>query len=333
MSEIHIRIEGCAGRITLDRPHALNAVTYEQVIAIEKALDAWRDDPAVALVIIDATGDKAFSAGGDLAEMYRTGSAGDYTYGRKFWSDEYRLNAKIANYSKPYVAFMQGFTMGGGVGVSCHGSHRIVCENSKISMPECAVGLVPDVGGSAILAAAPGHLGEFLGVSGFRMGPGDAIFAGFADHFVPRDGWPELIAKLADTGEADIPQHTAPARALDAEKLKTIDDIWSRDTLADIADASDENTLSMLAASSPLSMACAVELVRRVRGKSIEDALTQEYRFTARAMEHGDFIEGIRAVIVEKDRNPNWRFAKIADVTQDAVEAMLAPLEEELKLM
>ncbi len=160
MTDINIRTQGRAGRITLTRPpKALNAVTYDMCTAIEAALDAWRDDDAVALVVIDAEGDKAFSAGGDIADLYATGKAGDFAYGRTFWRDEYRMNAKIHEYSKPIVSFLQGFTMGGGMGVGCHGSHRVVGETSQIAMPEVGIGLVPDVGGSMILANAPGgHL-------------------------------------------------------------------------------------------------------------------------------------------------------------------------------
>ena len=165
-AEIHIRKEGRAGRITLDRPKALNALTYDMALAIGAALDQWRDDGAVDLVIIDALGDKAFCAGGDIQKLYDTGRAGDFAYGRRFWADEYRLNARIAEYPKPYVALMQGFVMGGGVGISCHGSHRIVCASTRIAMPECGIGLVPDVGGSLLLARAPGRLGEYVGCTG-----------------------------------------------------------------------------------------------------------------------------------------------------------------------
>ncbi len=178
MTDIDIRQQGRAGRITLNRPKALNALTYDMIRAIEAALDAWRDDDAVKLILIDAIGDRAFCAGGDIADLYRTGTAGDFAYGQQFWRDEYRMNAKLAEYPKPVVSFLQGFTMGGGVGVGCHASHRIVGDTSQIAMPECGIGLVPDVGGSLILARAPGHLGEYLGLTASRMGPGDAIHVG-----------------------------------------------------------------------------------------------------------------------------------------------------------
>ena len=184
--DIYVRRDGSAGRITLNRPEALNALTYDMCLAIEKALDEWREEPGVRLAIIEGEGERAFCSGGDIAEMYKAGTAGDYEYGRRFWRDEYRLNAKIAEWPKPVVSFLQGYTMGGGVGVGCHGSHRVVCESSRIAMPECGIGLVPDVGGSLILARAPGRLGEYLATTAARMGPADAIAAGFADMFVPR---------------------------------------------------------------------------------------------------------------------------------------------------
>ena len=152
-SDINLRVKGKAGRITLQRPQALNAMTYEMCLAIEKTLIEWKRDPKVELIIIDAQGDKAFCSGGDISDLYEEGRKKNYSYGKKFWDDEYRLNALIAKYPKPYIAFMQGFTMGGGVGISCHGSHRIVCETSKIAMPECSIGLIPDVGGSLLLVS------------------------------------------------------------------------------------------------------------------------------------------------------------------------------------
>ena len=159
MSDLSIRRDGRAGRITLTREKALNALSHEMALEIEKALLAWRDDPEVALVLIDAEGEKAFCAGGDIREMYETGRAGDFDYGRRFWRDEYRMNALLAEYPKPIVSFLHGFVMGGGVGVGCHVSTRVVGESARIAMPECGIGLVPDVGGSLLLARAPGRLG------------------------------------------------------------------------------------------------------------------------------------------------------------------------------
>lgn len=329
---IRIRKIGRIGQITLQRPEALNAVTYEMVLAIEAALEDWRDDDEVACVLIDAEGHKAFSAGGDLQFMYDTASKGDFDAGRTFWRDEYRLNAKIAAYPKPYIALCQGFTMGGGVGVSLHGSHRVVGESSKIAMPECAVGLVPDVGGTLLLARAPGRLGEYLGVTGYRMNASDAILAGFADCFIPEAEWPGLTETLIETGEASV----VSAMARDPEdgplmRLRAqVDEHFSGAALSGILASLPsgewgEATARSIRAGSPLSTNCTIELVRRARDSDdIRFALQQEYRFTSRSASEGDFVEGIRAAIIDKDRNPRWRHAGVEDVSAETVAAMLA---------
>lgn len=335
MADINIRIEGRVGRITLTRPKAMNALTYEMCTGIEAAIDAWRDDENIKMLLIDAAGDRAFCAGGDIAEMYASGVRGDFEYGRKFWRDEYRMNAKLFEFPKPVVSFLQGFTMGGGVGVGCHGSHRIVDESSQIAMPECGIGLVPDVGGSLILAMAPGRLGEYIGTTGARLRAADAIHAGFADYFVPQTEWPALIESLIKT--ADWTLIDAAAKAPEAGKLKALSDEIERhfagETLADIIRSlSAEHTefttdaLKSLGRNAPLSMACTVEMVHRLRGGTdIRRALELEYRFTHRAMEHADFIEGIRAAIIDKDRDPKWKHALNDAITMD-VTNMLLPL-------
>lgn len=170
MSDILTRKIGQAGHITLTRPKALNALTHPMALAMEKALDDWAGDPEVKLVLLDAEGDRAFCAGGDIAEIYHAGRDGDYALGREFWREEYRLNAKIAEYRKPIISFLHGFVMGGGVGIGCLGSDRIVCETTQMAMPECGIGLIPDVGGTYRLAHAAGRMGEYLGLTGHRMG-------------------------------------------------------------------------------------------------------------------------------------------------------------------
>ncbi|MFG6563774.1 enoyl-CoA hydratase/isomerase family protein [Sulfitobacter sp. 1A13421] len=343
MSDINIRKTGRAGRITLTRPKALNALSYDMCIAIEKAIDDWRDDPEVAVVVLDAEGEKAFCAGGDVAQLYQTGKEGDYDFGRQFWADEYRLNNKLHGYPKPVISFMQGFTMGGGVGIGCHGSHRVVGETSKIAMPECGIGLVPDVGGTLLLAQAPGRMGEYLGLTGARMGPGDVLHAGFADYFVPETEWPDLIAQLAENGDPFILDRaaTTPPPSKLAEVQEEVDHLLAPETLEEVEvtlSMSDSefaaDTLKILRRNSPLSMACTLEMLRRLRGPGIGmiPALEQEYRFTARSLEKGDFIEGVRAAIIDKDRSPRWQHADW-DVPQADVAAMLAPLgDNELKL-
>lgn len=336
MTDISIRKDGKAGRITLTRPKALNAMTYEMCLAIEDAVDAWADDDTVELIIIDAEGDKAFCAGGDIAELYDTGTKGDFEYARRFWRDEYRLNAKIAEYPKPYVAFMQGFVMGGGVGISCHGHPRIVCESSQIAMPECGIGLVPDVGGTYLLAKAPGRLGEYLGTTGTRMNAGDAIHAGFADHFIPQEKWADLIAQLSETGDLSLIERATetPPEGKVSPQQAEIDAHFGGETLLDILNSlksSDSEfaaqALKALSRGSPLSMACTIEMLHRLQGPAadIRRALDLEYRFTHRAMEKGDFLEGIRAAVIDKDRSPKWQHS-LDNPPQLAATQMLMPL-------
>jgi enoyl-CoA hydratase len=333
---IDIRIEGRAGRITLTRPEALNALSYAMCQAIDRALIDWAMDDAVALLVIDAEGERAFCAGGDIAEMYATGTAGDHAYGRRFWADEYKMNARLFHFPKPVVSLMQGFTMGGGVGVGCHGSHRVVCETSQIAMPECGIGLIPDVGGTLLLSRAPGRLGEYLGTTGARMGPGDAIHAEFADYYIPRDGWSDLIATLCETGDWEVVDRAAlpaPDSPLKAAQ-PVIDRVFAGETIRDILNLltrSDsevaQRALSLMERGSPLSVACTVELVHRARLRdTIENALEQEYRFTHRAMEKGDFLEGVRAAIIDKDRSPRWKHPGLDAVTPTEVAGMLLPL-------
>jgi enoyl-CoA hydratase/carnithine racemase len=339
MSDIDIRITGRAGRITFDRPHALNAMTYDMCMAIDAALRSWHDDDAVDLVVIDATGDKAFCAGGDIAELYATGKRGDFAYGRTFWRDEYRLNAYIAQYPKPVISFMQGFVMGGGVGIGCHASARVVDDSTRIAMPECGIGLVPDVGGSFLLARAPGRMGEYLGMTAGRMDAGDAIFVGFADHFIAREHWGDLIEMLESSGDVDhVASHseTPPDGAM-RPLLDQINRHFESGTLAGIfkslrAEDSEfaSKTLKALARNAPLSMACAAGIIQELRqsGVNIRAALGLEYRFTYRAMELGDFLEGIRAQIIDKDRNPAWQYGD-GVVPEQAINTMLAPLGPE----
>jgi enoyl-CoA hydratase len=333
VSELATRIEGRAGRITLTRPQALNALTPGMIAAIEAALDGWRDDPAVALVLLDGEGPRAFCAGGDIAAIYAAGRRGDFGFARRLWADEYRLNAKIARYPKPCVALMHGFVMGGGVGVGGHASHRLVGESVQVAMPECGIGLIPDVGGTHLLSRAPGALGEYIGLTGTRMGPGDAILAGFADGFVPEARWAELIEALVATGDpAAIAGAAAAAPEAPLAGLREpVDAAFDAADLAAIAarlETSDwgHSVLKTLARQSPLSIACTLALVRAARrDPGIEAALRREYRFTWRSQTDGDFLEGIRAAVIDKDRNPVWRDG-LDGVHADQVAAMLAPL-------
>ncbi len=339
MSDLFIRKSGRAGRITLTRPQVLNALSWQMCRDIHAALESWRADDEVALVLIDAEGERAFSAGGDIQEIYATGMRGDFDYGRRFWADEYRMNAAIDAYPKPVVTLLQGFTMGGGVGLGCHASHRVVCETSQIAMPEAAIGLVPDVGGTYLLANAPGHLGEYLAASVARMGPADAIHAGFADHYIPREFWLDLVEGLLESGNAALvaelaePLPPGPITMLQSQ----IDQLFAGDAAGIIAaleaDGSDfvRATRQAVTANSPLAIAAGIVNIRttRAEGGDIISALKREYRFTSRAVEHGDFLEGIRAAVIDKDKSPHWQHASLAQVSADDVAAMLAPLGAE----
>lgn len=332
-----IRVSGRVGHITLNRPKALNALTYAMSSAIETALRNWIGAPGVDMVLIDALGERAFCAGGDIQDLYANGRAGDFDFGRRFWADEYRLNALIANYPKPFVALMDGFVMGGGVGVSAHGTHRVVTERTQLAMPECGIGLIPDVGGSWLLARAPGHVGDYIGLTGCRLGPGDAIYSGLADGYVPSgaleavreallaDGSPDVLAEFWEKpeegtlpglrGEIDLAFGQADLAGT-LRQLASMDSEWARQTEAALRRAS------------PISLACAFEIIRSARqAERIEDALAIEYRFASRCMEHGDFLEGIRAAVIDKDRKPRWRHERVEDIARAEVDLMLAPAD------
>ena len=337
--EVSIRTAGRAGRITLTRPKALNALTHVMVHAIDEALDQWQDDQTVGLVLIDAEGTKAFCAGGDIAALYHSGTAGNFDSGRRFWADEYALNARISNHPIPYVAIMDGIVMGGGVGLSGHGSHRIVTERSMVAMPECGIGLIPDVGGTWLLAKAPGHLGEFLGLTGWRMTGPDAILAGFADALVPGDRLDDLKAGLEDTGSvAAIDDfRVAPDETPLEAQIEFAERHFSHPTALDCLRSVESDTsefaqkiTGLMRRACPLALACTFEMVRRVRTfEKLEDALALEYRFTWRSMTEAQFLEGIRAQIIEKDFKPSWKPDRLEDVTPDMVDRLLAPLGDD----
>ncbi|MEO1640361.1 MAG: enoyl-CoA hydratase/isomerase family protein [Pseudomonadota bacterium] len=336
MADIIIRTDGFAGLITLNRPDALNALTWQMLLEIETALDRWRGDPTVKVVMIDGAGDRAFCAGGDIAEMYASGLRRDYDYGRRFWRDEYRLNAKMTRYPKPIVTFLHGFTMGGGVGVGCHASHRIVCEGSRIAMPECGIGLVPDVGGSLLLARAPDGVGPFLGLTGDRMDAGDAIYTGFADTYIDKEAWPALIADLKGQGDINVVakagQTPTHCRLSDwQDELATLFGSATRqdliDKLANAAGPAAETARKAFGRNAPLAMAVGWAILQRIGPETtIEEALDLEFRYTHRAMAQGDFLEGIRAAIIDRDKAPKWQHESLAEVTEDEVAAMLAPM-------
>ena len=338
-TEIHIRKEGRAGRITLDRPKALNALTYAQIMAIAEAIEHWRDDDEVHLLVLDSVGDRAFCAGGDIVGIYESRTDGP-DYADQFWRDEYKLNADIASYPKPFVALMDGIVMGGGVGISAHASHRIVTERSEIAMPETSVGLVPDVGGMWLLANAPGRLGEYYGIFGERMNAGDAIYAGFADTCVPSSKLDELVSRLiapqGDTASVIIADlATPPAPPKSASKWHRIDEVFDASTIEDILSELsgdvewEDRLISGAKQRSPLSMKLTLAAIHEARhATSLEEVLNLEYRLTTRLFRHGEFLEGIRALLIDKDRKPKWNPPELSKVSSEMVTEFLSPLSQ-----
>ncbi len=337
MTGVRLLRDGVAGRIVIDRPERHNALTHAMVLAIDAALAGWSGDPEVAIVMVEGACPRAFCAGGDLRELAAAAAAGRPEAAAAFWRDEYRMVARLHEFPKPVIAFLHGFTMGGGVGLGCHADHRIAGESLSCAMPETAIGFVPDTGGSLLLARAPGRIGEYLALTAARMGAADAIHAGFADVFVPEADWPALKAELAATGNwkriADAAgRPPGPARLAAAQAR--IDALFAGETSADILRllrASPEpfaaEALAALCGHAPLAMAAAVEMVHRLRGTaSLRRALELEFRYAARAMAQGDFPEGIRARILDRDGAPRWRHADAAAVPLHEVARMLQPL-------
>lgn len=324
MDNIKIDQKGYTGRITLARPEALNALNLNMVRVIHQTLRKWKESPDISMIIIDAEGERAFCSGGDIAAVYNAADKGDHKTGQEFFFSEYRMNAEIANYPIPVIAFMQGFVMGGGVGIGGHASHRIIGNTTSVAMPESSIGLIPDVGGSWLLARAPEPLGEYLMMTADRMGPGDAIYAGFADLYIPEAEWPALISQLEATGNISLLQgQNPPDSPFSRINLSAFRETDIATIISNLTEQAEKNILKSIRRNSPLSMAAGLRLVRAARNDiRIEDSLTREYRFTSRATQMSDFIEGVRAQIIDKDRNPDWTAA----ATPDAVDKILASL-------
>jgi enoyl-CoA hydratase len=336
MSDVIGRVEGEVGRITLNRQAALNALTLEMVEEVDALLSGWGDDPAVKLVVIDAAGGRAFCAGGDITSLYQCMKAQDFAQARRFFVSEYRLDQLIARYPKPVVAIMHGIVIGGGVGVSAHASHRIVTDRTVLVLPECSIGLIPDVGTSLLLARAPGRLGEYIGLTGLRLSGADCIAAGFADRLVPANKLGELVAALVAEGELAVIERfaVAPGASVLVEIADAIYAVFEAETPGEIVErlkASGaewaETALESMAKASPMSVHCALRAIRQARvDGTIEAALGNEFRFVMRALEYGDFQEGVRAVVIDKDRKPVWRDAGLEAILPEAVAAMFAEL-------
>lgn len=338
MNEILVRRVGETGRVTLNRPQALNALTHGMVKIMAEKLEQWRNDDRIKLIFVDGTGSRGFCAGGDIVMLYQTGRETP-ELGRSFWRDEYQLNLVISRYPKPYVVLMEGIVMGGGIGLSAHGSHRVVTEMSMLALPEASIGFMPDVGSTWLMARAPGKLGEYIGATGARLNGADAIYAGFADHYV-RSAQLSNVS-LALESEADpeaIVEFFEPKPVSELEKhAAEIEQIFDGSPVPEMLKRLDAmpgefaaKTAAAIRRNSPLSVAATLEAIRRARSaSSLAECLAIEYRFAHRCLEGHDFYEGVRAAVIDKDKSPRWNPADHAMIDKAMVDAALAPLGAE----
>ena len=319
--------------VTLNRPAALNALTLGMIRAFHAKLDAWAEDPAVRLVAVRGAGEKGFCAGGDIRALY-DGRGTAIT--ADFFRAEYRLNRAIFHYAKPYVALMDGITMGGGVGVSVHARHRVACEATVFAMPETGIGLFPDVGGSYFLPRMPGQLGAYVALTGARLRAADCLHAGIADCFVPAARQDDLIAALRSGGDigAALRRFSADAGPAPlAAHRDAIDRCFAGATVEAITEALEREgtdwaaaTLRAMAGKSPTSQKIALRQIRRGAKLGFDDCMRMEYRLSQHLMAAHDFFEGVRAVVIDKDQAPRWRPARLEEVSDAAVEEYFAPL-------
>ena len=334
--------EGSAGIIRLNRPKAINAVTLEMFRHIEKALDGFEADAAISLILLEGAGERGLCAGGDIRALYESSKVGG-DLGKILWREEYILNARIAKFPKPYVSFMDGIVMGGGVGLSAHSSHRVVTDRTRLAMPEVGLGFFPDVGGTFLLARAPGEIGTYFGLTGQPMNGPDAVHAGFADAVVPSAKLAELRDALtrvrSGASAADVKtlidgfttgETSGPVAAQQAQ----IDRWFAHDRMQDIIAALQRDgselahvTLKTLGEKSPRGMVVTLRLLRLARqARSLEECLVREYRAALEVFSSDDFREGVRAAVIDKDRKPKWSPPGIEDVS----EAMIAPYFAEI---
>jgi len=349
-SEILFEVKDGLGLITLNRPKALNALTHGMILELERVIPGWEKDPAVKAVVLRGAGDRAFCAGGDVTNLYR--ESRDPTGGtlrRDFFYDEYIVNRRIYRYAKPWISLIDGIDMGGGVGLSVHGSHSVASEKFLFAMPETTIGLFPDVGGGYFLTRLQGALGTFLALTSHRLKVADAVWAGIVDAHVPSARMNDLQAAL---GAADLAGPDANrkvdaviARFATATDMPTlpammpdIDRCFSAESVAEIeaklkahGGAWAEKQLAALLKLSPLAMAITLEQLKRCANRSFEDSMTIEYRMSQACMrpDH-DFFEGVRALLIDKDQKPKWNPPTIGGVTQEMVEAHFKPVSNDL---
>jgi enoyl-CoA hydratase len=340
--EIVFERRGVAGVVTLNRPKALNAVTLAMVRALTRQLVEWRGDPSITRVVVTAAGGRAFSAGGDIRALYDLGHAGRHAEMLPFWREEYILNILIKRYPKPYVALVDGIVMGGGVGISAHGSHRIAGDRFMFAMPEVGIGFFPDVGATWLLPRLPGEIGTYCALTGERMNAADAHAASIITHCVPSSRFGELVEALCENAPVE---DTVAAFAQEPSggallaRRPAIDRLFQADRVEEILAALDATVAAAGAVSpfaaataetiwkkSPTSLKIALAQMRAGRNLSFEACMQTEYRIVSRIIHGHDFYEGVRAVIVDKDNAPCWRPATLGEVSQDEVDRHFASL-------
>ncbi len=335
-SEILFERKGAAGLVTLNRPQALNAVTLGMVRALMRQLQEWRDDPAVTRVVVTAAGGRAFSAGGDIRALYDAGTSGRHADMLVFYGEEYVLNTVIKHYPKPYISLIDGICMGGGVGVSVHGSHRIAGDRYLFAMPEVGIGFFPDVGATWFLPRLPGQLGAYCALTGDRLGAADAVAATIATHRVASARFADLAEALCGAAPVDatVAAFAEPAEQPKLAPLRTvIDRVFAHDRVEDILAALDADagefagkTAAAIRIKSPTALKLALAQMREGAKLPFTGCMRCEFRIVSRVIHGHDFYEGVRAVIVDKDNAPRWRPASLAGVSAGEVARHFAPL-------
>jgi len=338
--EVRFEHLGRAGVVTLTRPQALNALTHRMIKALDKALDAWERDVGVDVVVVKAEG-RAFSAGGDILHVYEA-RAGKPPV--EFFADEYRLNARIKRFKKPYVALIDGIVMGGGVGISFHGSQRVMTENAQFAMPEVGIGFFPDVGASHLLSDLGGSFGMYLALTGNRIRYGDALWSGLATHTIKAEDQAAFLDRLCANGDPESVLRgffISAKRETDRPTLAAIAQHFAQGSLSDVIDsleqaaAADEfaaRTLATIRTRSPTSLHVAWRQISAGLTLSMDECMKMEFRILNRMLAGRDFYEGIRAVIIDKGSKPHWQPASIDAVDTADVDAYFAPLERELEI-
>ncbi|MCS6891548.1 MAG: enoyl-CoA hydratase/isomerase family protein [Rhodovarius sp.] len=328
-AEVIATREGQAGRLLLNRPRALNALTLGMIREIRRAIDAWREDPAVRLVILEGAGGRAFCAGGDVRAVREAALAGDRAAVAAFFSEEYAVNEGIARFGKPWVSLIDGVCMGGGIGLSVHNGPRVVTERALLAMPETAIALFPDVGTSYVLPRLAPGMGAWIALTGVRLAGADAVHAGLADHFVPSERLPALRAALIEGGDAAVVERFAAPLppASFAEHRAAIARCFTQPSVLEILRALErEGTpwaaeqAALLRRMSPTSLCVSLELLRRGARLSLSECLAEELHLTSAVVhDHPDFREGVRAVLVDKDNAPRWTPPRLEEVDPAAI--------------